>query len=89
MPVYCEEQVEERIRKSFDYAFTPEDQNYGGGVPQIAFRRITHRAVRGARAADRAAAAASTAGFGCWAFASATWPIAPTPTKFRRKAGRC
>lgn len=41
MPVFCEEQVESRIRKSFDYAFTPEAQNYGGGVPQIAFERIT------------------------------------------------
>jgi phosphoribosyl 1,2-cyclic phosphate phosphodiesterase len=40
MPVYCEEQVEERIRKSFDYAFQPEAQNFGGGVPQIEFRRI-------------------------------------------------
>jgi phosphoribosyl 1,2-cyclic phosphate phosphodiesterase len=41
MSVYCEEQVETRIRKSFDYAFAPEAQSYGGGVPQIAFRRIT------------------------------------------------
>src|SRR5690348_12315087 len=41
MPVYCEEQVEARIRKSFDYAFTEEAQNYAGGVPQIDFRRIT------------------------------------------------
>jgi phosphoribosyl 1,2-cyclic phosphate phosphodiesterase len=41
MPVYCEEQVEDRIRKSFDYAFAPEAANYGGGVPQIQFRRIT------------------------------------------------
>jgi phosphoribosyl 1,2-cyclic phosphate phosphodiesterase len=41
MPVYCEEQVEMRIRKSFDYAFAAEAQNYGGGVPQIAFERIS------------------------------------------------
>ncbi len=41
MPVYCEDQVEARIRKSFDYAFAAEAQNYGGGVPQIAFERIT------------------------------------------------
>ncbi len=41
MPVYCEEQVEDRIRKSFDYAFQPEAGQYGGGVPQIEFRRIT------------------------------------------------
>lgn len=41
VPAYCEEQVEQRIRKSFDYAFMHENQNYAGGVPQIAFRRIT------------------------------------------------
>lgn len=41
MPVYCEDQVEARIRKSFDYAFVDEAKMYGGGVPQIAFARIT------------------------------------------------
>jgi phosphoribosyl 1,2-cyclic phosphate phosphodiesterase len=41
MPAYCEEQVEERIRKSFDYAFAAEAGKHGGGVPQIDFRRIT------------------------------------------------
>ena len=40
MPVYCEAHVEQRIRKSFDYAFTPEAKNYGGGVPQIVFHTI-------------------------------------------------
>ncbi len=40
MPVYCEEQVEDRIRKSFDYAFAAEAPYSGGGVPQIEFRRI-------------------------------------------------
>lgn len=40
MPVYCEEFVEMRIRKSFDYAFTPEAPSYGGGVPQLEFQRI-------------------------------------------------
>ncbi len=41
MPLYCEDQVEARIRKSFDYAFVDEAKMYGGGVPQIAFTRIT------------------------------------------------
>ena len=41
MPVYCEQQVEARIRKSFDYAFVPEAKQFGGGVPQIEFQRIT------------------------------------------------
>jgi phosphoribosyl 1,2-cyclic phosphate phosphodiesterase len=40
MPVYCEEQVEARIRKSFDYAFAEEAKGYAGGVPQIDFQRI-------------------------------------------------
>ena len=40
LPAYCEDFVEARIRKSFDYAFTPEAATYGGGVPQLAFRRI-------------------------------------------------
>jgi phosphoribosyl 1,2-cyclic phosphate phosphodiesterase len=41
MPIYCEEQVEQRIRKSFDYAFAAEAKNYGGGVPQLEFHRIS------------------------------------------------
>jgi phosphoribosyl 1,2-cyclic phosphate phosphodiesterase len=41
MPVWCEEQVEVRIRKSFDYAFAADAMMYAGGVPQIEFRRIT------------------------------------------------
>lgn len=40
MPVYCEEHVEARIRKSFDYAFTAEAKAYAGGVPQLEFQRI-------------------------------------------------
>jgi phosphoribosyl 1,2-cyclic phosphate phosphodiesterase len=41
LPTFCEDFVEARIRQSFDYAFTPEAASYGGGVPQLAFRRIT------------------------------------------------
>ena len=41
VPIYCEEEVEEAIRRSFSYAF---DDRAGripkGGVPQIAFERI-------------------------------------------------
>lgn len=40
LPVYCEERVEARITKSFDYAFLPEMQHYAGGVPQLELRRI-------------------------------------------------
>lgn len=40
LPIFCEDFVEERLRKSFDYAFTPEAASYAGGVPQVAFQRI-------------------------------------------------
>jgi phosphoribosyl 1,2-cyclic phosphate phosphodiesterase len=40
LPVYCEEQVERRIRKAFDYAFTPDALHYAGGVPVLNFHRI-------------------------------------------------
>ena len=40
LPVYCEEHVEARITKSFDYAFLPEMQHYAGGVQQLEIRRI-------------------------------------------------
>jgi phosphoribosyl 1,2-cyclic phosphate phosphodiesterase len=40
LPVFCEDFVEARLRKSFDYAFTPEAASYAGGVPQVAFQRI-------------------------------------------------
>ena len=39
MPLYCEERVERRIRKAFDYAFTPSPAP-GGGVPRLEMRRI-------------------------------------------------
>jgi phosphoribosyl 1,2-cyclic phosphate phosphodiesterase len=39
--LYCESPVEERIRKSYDYAFTPTDGLHPGAVPQLSFRRIS------------------------------------------------
>ncbi len=41
LPVYCEDFVEARIRKSFDYAFASDNHGYAGGVPQLDMRRIT------------------------------------------------
>ena len=41
LPVYCEDFVEERIRKSFDYAFAADNHGYAGGVPQLEIHRIT------------------------------------------------
>ena len=37
VPLYCEKQVEDRIRQSFDYAFSGESQSL---VPQLVFHRV-------------------------------------------------
>lgn len=41
VPLYCEEIVEQRIRKSFDYAFTDLEPSHPGSVPELQFRSIT------------------------------------------------
>jgi phosphoribosyl 1,2-cyclic phosphate phosphodiesterase len=40
IPMYCEERVENRIRRAFDYAFDSLPPA-GGGVPKIGFQRIS------------------------------------------------
>jgi phosphoribosyl 1,2-cyclic phosphate phosphodiesterase len=40
VPLYCEPRVEERIRKSYDYAFKSTADLHTGAVPQLTFRRI-------------------------------------------------
>ena len=40
VPLYCEAKVEDRIRKSFDYAFSAEAQTHPGAAPQLAFHRV-------------------------------------------------
>lgn len=40
VPLYCEEKVEDRIQRSFDYAFNDAPQTHQGAVPQLVFRRI-------------------------------------------------
>ncbi len=40
VPLYCEEIVEERIRKSFDYAFWKSPQTHPGARPALQPRRI-------------------------------------------------
>ena len=88
LPVYCEDFVESRIRKSFDYAFTEDNHGYGGGVPQLDMRRI-HAAKRSRCWANRFSVFDyGTANSGCSGFGSATSLIAPIPTAFRRKAFR-
>jgi phosphoribosyl 1,2-cyclic phosphate phosphodiesterase len=40
VPLYCEAQVEARIRKSFDYAFTESDTTHPGAIPRLEFQPI-------------------------------------------------
>ncbi|RIK74590.1 MAG: MBL fold metallo-hydrolase [Planctomycetota bacterium] len=40
VPLYCEPEVELRIRKSFDYAFQSPQGMHVGAIPQLVFRRI-------------------------------------------------
>jgi phosphoribosyl 1,2-cyclic phosphate phosphodiesterase len=41
VPLYCEPSVEQRIRKSYDYAFEAREKDlHKGAVPQLAIRRI-------------------------------------------------
>ncbi len=40
IPLYCEPQVEQRIRKSFDYAFQDAERLHKGAIPQLAMHTI-------------------------------------------------
>src|SRR6187200_821120 len=40
VPLYCEPLVEERIRKSFDYAFSGLEPTHAGAAPQLTFHSI-------------------------------------------------
>jgi phosphoribosyl 1,2-cyclic phosphate phosphodiesterase len=41
LPVYCNERVEQRIRKSFDYAFDEATKHYqAGGLPRLTLERL-------------------------------------------------
>jgi phosphoribosyl 1,2-cyclic phosphate phosphodiesterase len=40
VPIYCEPIVEERIKKSFDYAFCPDEQTHTGAAPQLTLHSI-------------------------------------------------
>jgi phosphoribosyl 1,2-cyclic phosphate phosphodiesterase len=40
VPIYCERIVEERIRKSFDYAFVDVEHTHMGAAPQLTFHPI-------------------------------------------------
>ena len=40
VPLYCEQVVEERIRKSFDFAFDTPASMHAGGAPRLEFHRI-------------------------------------------------
>lgn len=40
VPLYCEEWTEDRIRKSFDYAFGQTRNQHAGATPQLRFERV-------------------------------------------------
>ena len=40
VPLFCEAIVEDRIRKSFDYAFVEHEHTHVGAAPQLTFHRI-------------------------------------------------
>ncbi len=40
VPVYCNEQVEQRLKKSFDYAFADRPQTHQGAAPSVDLHRI-------------------------------------------------
>ena len=49
LPIYCQQPVEDRIRKVFDYAFDPVAREYpAGGVPRLVFRRVDSEPFPGA-----------------------------------------
>lgn len=41
VPLLCEEVVEQRIRKSFDYAFSDLPHTHEGAAPKLSFQRIS------------------------------------------------
>lgn len=40
VPLFCESNVEQRIRRSFDYAFPDQEPTHPGAVPQLEFQTI-------------------------------------------------
>jgi phosphoribosyl 1,2-cyclic phosphate phosphodiesterase len=40
VPLYCESTVEDRIRKSFDYAFSDREDTHPGATPRLTFETI-------------------------------------------------
>lgn len=45
VPVYCNEQVEKRLRAAFDYAFSDDPPTHVGAVPSVELIRISHQPV--------------------------------------------
>ena len=46
VPIYCESKVEERIRRSYDYAFMDQEPTHPGARPQLTIHNITHQRFR-------------------------------------------
>jgi len=41
VPLFCEADVERRIRHSFDYAFRDQETTHAGAAPRVAFQRVS------------------------------------------------
>ena len=40
VPIFCEARVEQRLRQSFDYAFTKREQTHRGSIPQLSMNEF-------------------------------------------------
>ena len=89
VPVYCEPNVEQRLRQSFDYAFTDRKQTHRGSIPQISMNTISTAPfeVLGTKVIPIRLIMAH--GLRCLVFGLETSLIAPTPTKYLNRAGLC
>ncbi len=91
VPVYCERETEECIRRVFHYAFHEgTDRMPAGFVPKLHFIRVrAGRAVRGAGRARAADPAGARAVPGAGVPGRRRWRTAPTSAGSPRRAGRC
>ena len=90
VPVYCEQETEETIRRVFSYAFRPGHGAVARGLCAQARVRAdrARRRVRGLGPDASCRSGSITGRFRSWGFGSARLPIAPTSAGFPTPAGR-
>ena len=78
VPVYCEDDTEETIRRVFSYAFRPGTEKWPAGfVPKLNSSGSSPAWSSRCWASGSCRSGSSTGRCRCWVFASARWPIAP------------